>query len=164
MIGARGLTHNVKLLELHHLDECVDMLHLRGYTVVALWIIRHAVAQPIRRENAKSLGESSKNRNPGICAGRSRRPRAVNQQNRFSATGIVIACPRAVRIHELRFMAADRSGRRNALINGGGRCRDRQKDAKKRGRGPERSSASRREMNTTINYHFILPSVHIINY
>src|SRR5262249_23245961 len=69
------------------------------------------------RENAKSLAEPSKNRNPSICAGRSRRPRTVNQQNRFSATGIVIACPRAVHIRELRFMAADRGGRRNALIN-----------------------------------------------
>src|SRR5215831_10441545 len=100
MIGARGLTHDVKLLELHHLDECVEMLHLRGDTVVALWIIRHAVTQPIGRENAKPLAEPSKNRNPGICAGSSRRPRAVH-------------------IRELRFMAADRSGRRNALINGG---------------------------------------------
>src|SRR5262249_17373820 len=119
MIGARGLTHDVKLLELHHLDECVEMLHLRRDTVVALWIIRHAGAEPIGRENEKSLAEPSKNRNPSICAGRSRRPRTVNQQNRFSATGIVIACPRAVHIRELRFMAADRSGRRNALINGG---------------------------------------------
>src|SRR5215510_9862005 len=101
MIGARGLTHDVKLLELHHLDEYIKMLHLRRDTVVALWIIRHTVSQPIGRENAKPLGESSKNRNPGICTGRSRRPRAVNQQNRFSATGIVIACPRAVHIHEL---------------------------------------------------------------
>src|SRR5262245_10709004 len=64
MIGARGLTHDVKLLELHHLDECVEMLHLRRDTVVALWIIRHAVAQPIGRENAKSLAEPSKNRKP----------------------------------------------------------------------------------------------------
>src|SRR5262245_16838284 len=107
MIGASGLTHDVKLLELHQLDECVEMLHLRGYTVVALWIIRHAVAQPIGRENEKPLAEPSKNRNPGICAGRYRRPRAVNQKDRFSATSIVIECLRDVTIHELRFMLDD---------------------------------------------------------